>query len=59
LSLISEYVTKSSAKRGRGELGFKYRASDTLLLEVDGFYDGIGKSAYEGYGLSLTVEFKF
>ena len=45
--------------RGRGELGFSYGLDDNLQIGFDSFYDGIGASRYESYGLSLSAEMKF
>uniref|UniRef100_UPI00147FD1C6 autotransporter outer membrane beta-barrel domain-containing protein n=1 Tax=Ruegeria atlantica TaxID=81569 RepID=UPI00147FD1C6 len=54
-----EYTNAFSRNRGRGELGFEYNVSDNVYIELDSFYDGIGTSGYEGYGLSFTAEIKF
>ena len=48
-----------SRTRGRVELGVDYRLSDRTYLEFDSYYDGIGTSGFEGYGLSLGAEFSF
>ena len=54
-----DYITSDSRGRGRGEIGFSYDLDDNLRIDLDGFYDGIGTSRYEGYGLSLSAEMKF
>ena len=54
-----DYITSDSGGRGRGEIGFSYNLDDTLRIGFESFYDGIGSSRYEGYGLSLSAEMKF
>ena len=54
-----DYITSDSGGRGRGEIGFLYDLDDNLRIEFESFYDGIGSSRYEGYGLSLSAEMKF
>ena len=54
-----DYIPSDSGGRGRGEFGFSYDLDDNLRIEFDSFYDGIGTSRYEGYGLSLSAEMKF
>ena len=54
-----DYITSDSGGRGRGEIGFSYDLDDNLRIEFESFYDGIGSSRYEGYGLSLSAEMKF
>ena len=54
-----DYITSDSRSRGRGEIGFSYDLDDNLRIDLDSFYDGIGTSGYEGYGLSLSAEMKF
>ena len=54
-----DYIPSDSRGRGRGEIGFSYDLDDNLRIDLDSFYDGIGTSRYEGYGLSLSAEMKF
>ena len=54
-----DYIPSDSRSRGRGEIGFSYDLDDNLRIDFDSFYDGIGSSRYEGYGLSLSAEMKF
>ena len=51
---------KSDARgRGRGEIGFSYGLDENVQIDFESFYDGIGSSGYEGYGLSLNAEMRF
>ena len=54
-----DYITSDSRGRGRGEIGFSYGLDDNVRIDFESFYDGIGTSRYEGYGLSLSAEMKF
>ena len=54
-----DYIPSVSRSRGRGEIGFSYGLDDTGRIDFESFYDGIGTSGYEGYGLSLNAEIKF
>ena len=54
-----DYINSESRSHGRGEIGFSYDLDDNLRIDLDSFYDGIGTSRYEGYGLSLSAEMKF
>ena len=54
-----DYILSDSSAHGRGEIGFSYDPDDNLRIDLDSFYDGIGNSRYEGYGLSLSAEIKF
>ena len=54
-----DHIRSDARGRGRGELGFSYGLDDNLRIGFDSFYDGIGASRYESYGLSLTAEMKF
>ena len=54
-----DYITSDSGGRGRGEIGFSYGLDETLRIVFESFYDGIGSSRYENYGLSLSAEMKF
>ena len=54
-----DYITSDSGGRGRGEIGFSYDLDDNVRIGFESFYDGIGSSRYEGYGLSLSAEMKF
>ena len=58
-STEGDYIPSDSRGRGRGEIGFSYDLDDTLRIGFESFYDGIGTSRYEGYGLSLSAEMKF
>ena len=53
------YIPSVSRSRGRGEIGFSYGLDDNVRIDFESFYDGIGTSGYEGYGLSLNAEIKF
>ena len=37
----------------------KSESYDNVQIDFESFYDGIGTSGYEGYGLSLSAEMKF
>ena len=54
-----DYITSDSRSRGRGEIGFSYDLDDNVQIDFESFYDGIGASGYESYGLSLRAEMKF
>ena len=54
-----DYIPSVSRSRGRGEMGFSYGLDDNVRIDFESFYDGIGASGYEGYGLSLNAEIKF
>ena len=54
-----DHIKIDARGRGRGELGLSYDLEDNLRLDFDSFYDGIGASDYESYGLSLSAEMKF
>ena len=54
-----DHIKSVARGRGRGELGFSYGLDDNLRIGFDSFYDGIGASRYESYGLSLSAEIKF
>ena len=54
-----DHIRSDARGRGRGELGFSYGLDNNLRIGFDSFYDGIGASRYESYGLSLTAEMKF
>ena len=54
-----DYIGSESRSHGRGEIGFSYDLDDNLQIDFESFYDGIGTSRYEGYGLSLSAEMKF
>jgi hypothetical protein len=45
--------------RGRLDLGVDYLSDHNSILKVSTFYDGIGASDYEGYGINITYEKKF
>ena len=54
-----DHIKSVARGRARGELGFSYGLDDNLRIGFDSFYDGIGASRYESYGLSLSAEIKF
>ena len=54
-----DHVSSVSRSRGRGEMGLSYGLDDNLRIDFESFYDGIGSSGHEGYGLSLSAEMKF
>ena len=54
-----DHIRSDARGRGRGEFGFSYDLDDNLQIGFDSFYDGIGASGYESYGLSLTAQMKF
>ena len=58
-STEGDYFSSESRSRGRGEIGFSYGLDDNVQIDFESFYDGIGTSGYEGYGLSLSAEMKF
>ena len=55
----ADYIRLESRGRGRGEMGFSYDRDDKVRIDFQSFYDGIGSSEYENYGLSLRAEMKF
>ena len=54
-----DHVTSGSRSRGRGEIGFSYDLDENVSLDFESFYDGIGTSGHESYGLSLRANMKF
>ena len=54
-----DYIPSDSRGRGRGEIGFSYALDDNLRIGFESFYDGIGASGYESYGLSINAEMRF
>ena len=54
-----DYIGTVSRSRGRGEIGLSYGLDDNVQIDFESFYDGIGTSGDEGYGLSLSAEMKF
>ena len=56
---VGEYIPSASRSRGRGEIGLSYGLDDNVRIDFESFYDGIGTSGYEGYGLSVSAEMKF
>ena len=54
-----DHIGSVSHSRGRGEIGFSYVLNDNVRIDFESFYDGLGTSRYEGYGLSLSAEMKF
>ena len=55
----ADYVRSESRGRGRGEMGISYDRNDNVRIDFESFYDGIGASENEIYGLSLNAEMKF
>jgi hypothetical protein len=45
--------------RARAELGLSYQFADQGVFQVETFYDGIGMSGYESYGLQVGLDLKF
>ena len=54
-----DYIRSESRSRGRGEVGFSYGLDDNVQIDFEGYFDGIGTSQYESYGLSLSAVMKF
>ena len=54
-----DYIRSESRSRGRGEIGFSYSLDDNVQIDFEGYFDGIGTSQYESYGLSLSAVMKF
>ena len=54
-----DYISSGSRGQGRGEIGLSYVLDDNVQLDFESFYDGIGTSEIESYGLSLSAEMKF
>ena len=54
-----DYIRSESRSRGRGEVGFSYSLDDNVQIDFEGYFDGIGTSQYESYGLSLSAVMKF
>ena len=54
-----DYIPSISRNRGRGEIGLSYNPDDNVQINFESFYDGIGTSGYESYGLSIEAEMKF
>ena len=55
----SDYIRSESRGRGRVEMGFSYNRDDNVLIDFESYYDGIGTSKYESYGLKLAATLKF
>ena len=55
----SDYIRSESRGRGRVEMGFSYNRDDNVLIDFESYYDGIGTSKYESYGLRLAATLKF
>ena len=53
------HIKSDAHGRGRGEIGFSYGLDENVQIDFESFYDGIGSSGYEGYGLSLNAEMRF
>ena len=54
-----DYIQSTSRGHGRVEAGLSYTLDNNMQIGLESFYDGIGASGYEGYGLSLSAEIKF
>ena len=54
-----DQVPSGSHSRGRGEIGVSIDLDENVDLEFESFFDGIGSSGYEGYGVSLSAEIRF
>ena len=52
-------IVSTSRKHGRAETGISYRLNENSWIDLEGFYDGIGNSGFESYGLSLTAKMRF
>ncbi|MEQ3717683.1 Ig-like domain-containing protein, partial [Pseudophaeobacter sp.] len=55
-------VTTSSNVQGgraRAKLGLSYHFADQGVFQAETFYDGIGMSGYESYGLQVGFDLKF
>ncbi len=52
-------VYPSDGARGRIELGVNYVAPNEGQLNLSTFYDGIGQSGYEAYGVTFGYQFRF
>lgn len=55
-------VTTSSnvqGARARAKLGLSYHFADQGVFQAETFYDGIGMSGYESYGLQVGFDLKF
>ena len=55
----SDYIGSESRARGRMEMGFSYNRDDNVQIDFESYYDGIGNSKYESYGLKLVAKLKF
>ncbi|MGY9048597.1 MAG: Ig-like domain-containing protein, partial [Rhodobacterales bacterium] len=55
----SETSGGSGGPRARVNLGFNYRLSDQGLIIFDTYYDGLGLSDYESYGLKIGMKLEF
>ena len=55
----SDYIRSESRGRGRVEMGFSYNRDDNVRIDFESYYDGIGTSKYESYGLKLVAKLKF
>ena len=55
----SDYIGSESRARGRMEMGFSYNRDDNVQIDFESYYDGIGTSKYESYGLKLVAKLKF
>lgn len=55
----TQVVTPFDGTRGRIDLGANYTTHNGARFRTSGFYDGIGQSGFEAYGLTLAYEMKF
>ncbi len=52
-------TSEAEGGRARAELGVSYRFADQGIFQVETFYDGIGRSNYESYGLQIGLDLTF
>ncbi|MGR3620732.1 MAG: hypothetical protein ACU0BV_00460, partial [Pseudophaeobacter sp.] len=52
-------LTDVEGGRAKIELGLNYQFAERGLFQIETFYDGIGKSNYESYGLEIGLDLKF
>ncbi|WP_176439079.1 beta strand repeat-containing protein [Puniceibacterium sediminis] len=55
----AETSSNDGSLRARVELGFNYRFANQELITLGTYYDGIGISDYESYGLDFSVKLEF
>ena len=52
-------LNSTTDPRARLTFGVAYQALSGPSIELSGFYDGIGASSYESYGLDAKLEWPF